>query len=88
MFYEDRDSLQVREWRQWSESRGVRFINMFPAFFGLGPKLDVIRDYFIPFDAHWNAAGNRVAAGAYSSLAGLPTCDPQGAGETRRRTKL
>ncbi len=71
----------MREWRAWTTANGARFVNLFPTFFDVGPKLDVIRDYFILFDAHWNAAGHRLVAGSYLSLSGQPICGlPTGPG--------
>ena len=60
---EDRDSIQVRIWREWASERSVLFIDLFPDFIPTGqdPK-EVIRKYFIPGDLHWNEEGHRLVA--------------------------
>jgi len=55
----DRDSLQVRYWRDWSAKRGVRFIDAFGPFFSL-PAEEAITRYYIRGDVHFNAAGSRL----------------------------
>jgi len=59
------DSLQVRHWRAWSAERGVRFIDLFPAFVGIGAPQRTIATYYIPGDCHFNAEGNRRFAEAF-----------------------
>jgi lysophospholipase L1-like esterase len=64
IYYRDRDSKQVRLWRDWSRTAGARFIDIFPTFmFGPSP-LDTIHQYFISGDVHWNEAGHSVVARA------------------------
>lgn len=60
----DRDSVQVRYWRQWAETRRAGFVDLFPAFLGAGEARDVIDRYVIPLDFHWNAAGHALVADA------------------------
>jgi hypothetical protein len=55
----DRDSLQVRHWRDWASARGVRFVDGFAPFFR-GPPEAAIARYFIPGDVHFTEAGNRL----------------------------
>lgn len=55
----DRDSLQVRHWRDWAAARGVRFIDGFAPFFRSPPETAIAR-YFIPGDVHFTEAGNRL----------------------------
>jgi hypothetical protein len=55
----DRDSLQVRHWRDWSRARGVRFVDGFAPFFR-EPADVAIGRYFIPGDVHFTEAGNRL----------------------------
>jgi lysophospholipase L1-like esterase len=55
----DRDSIMVRHWRAWSAERGVRFVNLFEPFFR-EPADQVLRQYFIAGDVHFNAAGHRL----------------------------
>ena len=55
----DRDSLQVRHWRDWAAARDVRFIDGFAPFFR-EPAEVAIGKYFIPGDVHFTEAGNRL----------------------------
>ncbi|MGQ0583110.1 MAG: hypothetical protein ACT4O6_14330 [Reyranella sp.] len=55
----DRDSLQVRHWRDWAAARGVRFVDGFAPFFR-EPAGVAIGKYFIPGDVHFTEAGNRL----------------------------
>lgn len=54
----DRDSMQVRYWKDWSARNGVRFVDAFGSFFE-GPAEEAIRQNYIPGDVHFNAAGSR-----------------------------
>ena len=53
----DRDSIQVRHWRDWAALRGVRFVDGFAPFFR-EPADITMRKYFIRGDTHFNAAGH------------------------------
>ena len=55
----DRDSLQVRHWRDWSAARGVRFVDGFAPFFE-EPADATMRRYYIKGDVHFTPAGNRL----------------------------
>ena len=55
----DRDSLQVRHWRDWSAARGVRFVDGFAPFFK-EPAQETLRRYYIEGDVHFTPAGNRL----------------------------
>ncbi len=55
----DRDSLQVRHWRDWSAARGVRFVDGFAPFFK-EPVQATLHRYYIEGDVHFTAAGNRL----------------------------
>jgi hypothetical protein len=55
----DRDSLQVRHWRDWSAARGVRFVDGFAPFF-TEPAQETLRRYYIEGDVHFTPAGNRL----------------------------
>lgn len=59
---EDRDSRQVRYWRDWCARRGVQFVDLFPAFFDGRDPREIVADYFIAGDLHFNEAGNRLVA--------------------------
>ncbi|HKY60794.1 MAG TPA: SGNH/GDSL hydrolase family protein [Gemmatimonadota bacterium] len=58
------DSPQVTFWRAWSRRRGVPFFDLFPAFITERDPEETIREYYIPHDFHWNAAGHRRVAEA------------------------
>jgi lysophospholipase L1-like esterase len=63
-FY-DRDSIQVRFWRDFSRKNGISFVDLFPDF--IDDKRysgfdEVYGKFFIPGDVHWNAAGHRLVA--------------------------
>ena len=55
----DRDSLQVRHWRDWAAARGVRFVDGFAPFFR-EPADVATAWYFIAGDVHLTEAGNRL----------------------------
>lgn len=62
IFRRDLDSRQVSFWRSWADSRGVPFLNLFPAFIDGSDPLETYASYFIPCDVHWNAAGHEYVA--------------------------
>ena len=45
-------------WREWAESNGVPFLDLFPVFAACEP----IRDWYIPGDCHWNSRGHALVA--------------------------
>lgn len=55
----DRDSIQVRHWRDWAAARDVRFIDGFAPFFS-EPAEAVLRKYYIAGDVHFTELGNRL----------------------------
>jgi lysophospholipase L1-like esterase len=55
----DRDSIQVRYWRDWSVQNDVRFVDAFQPFFGKAANETIAR-YYIKGDVHFNEAGNRL----------------------------
>lgn len=60
----DRDSVQVRFWRQWAATREVGFVDLFPLFLDAGPAAEVLSRYVIRRDFHWNEAGHALVADA------------------------
>ena len=60
----DRQSKQVEAWQTFAIRHGVDFVDLFPAFFDAGPVGQVLRDYFISQDVHWDAAGHALVAEA------------------------
>jgi len=60
----DRDSIQVRYWRDFCAAEGIGFIDLFPLFLSgeTGRPRAVYNQYFIPGDMHWNAEGHRLVA--------------------------
>lgn len=65
----DRDSIQVRHWREWSATRGVRFVDGFAPFFR-EPAEAAIGKYFIAGDIHFTALGNRLLYGEVKKAVG------------------
>ncbi|MCW5748343.1 MAG: hypothetical protein KIT36_19300 [Alphaproteobacteria bacterium] len=55
----DRDSIQVRYWRDWAAAQGVAFIDAFEPFFRES-KDQVLARYYIAGDVHWTADGHRL----------------------------
>lgn len=55
----DRDSLQVRHWRDWAAARGVRFVDGFAPFFKESAAA-TLRRYYFEGDVHFTPAGNRL----------------------------
>jgi len=66
---------QVRLWRSFAAERGLRFVNLFPAFIreSEDPRKTIAR-YFVEGDVHWNAAGHQLVA---SRIAPLLRQEPQ-----------
>ena len=62
--HDDRDSIQIRYWRQWSMAHGVNFIDAFGPFFRY-PKDQALRELYIPGDVHFSELGNRLAFEAW-----------------------
>ena len=56
---DDRDSIQVRYWRDWSARNDVRFVDAFEPFFGAFAH-ETIGRYYIKGDVHFNEAGSRL----------------------------
>jgi hypothetical protein len=57
----DRDSRQVKLWRDFCPGRCKAFINLFPAFFAVtDSRKDWYEDLYILGDDHFSAAGNRM----------------------------
>ena len=60
----DRRSLQSSIWRGWAAEEGVRFVDLFPAFFAAvdsSSAAKVTDRYFMPGDVHWNERGGAFA---------------------------
>jgi len=61
--HKDLHSRQVRFWREWAKKHSVTFFNFFPSF--ISPEADpkeVLGQYFIEGDVHWNEQGHNVMA--------------------------
>jgi len=58
----DLDSIQVSYWKEWTDARGVRFLNYFPCFVKENGDDAVLEKYFIPGDVHWNERGHQLIA--------------------------
>ena len=59
---QDLDSIQVRFWQSWANRHQITLLNFFPDFIDDRQAMDVIREYFIPGDTHWNEQGHRLIA--------------------------
>jgi len=62
IFAGDRDSVQLRFWREWARTRNVDFVDLFQPFFLGHDPMETIKQYFIPGDFHWNPAGHALIA--------------------------
>jgi hypothetical protein len=67
----DRDSIQVRHWRDWAAARDVHFIDGFAPFFG-EPAEAVLRKYYIAGDVHFTELGNRLLYEEVKRAMGAP----------------
>ena len=59
--HDDRDSIQLRFWRDWAQRNGVRFIDGFAPFFAR-PKDLALHDLYLTGDVHFSAEGHRLMA--------------------------
>ncbi len=60
---------QVGHWRASTAERGLRFVDLFPAFIREGDDpVATLARYFIAGDMHWNAAGHELVARHISPL--------------------
>jgi len=66
IFHSDLESKQVKIWSKFSKKNNINFINYFPNFISKDSskkeRIKVIKKYFIPFDIHYNIAGNKLIA--------------------------
>jgi lysophospholipase L1-like esterase len=62
ILHHDLDSRQVSIWRAFAEAHGTGFIDYFPDFIGDRNAIATVKEFFIPGDAHWSAAGHRLIA--------------------------
>ncbi len=65
IMFDQRDSLQVRVWREFCASRCKWFVDSFPSFFDEAARIgkqQVIAKYFIAGDVHHNEEGSRLIA--------------------------
>lgn len=59
----DLDSIHAQFWRRWADAHAVPLINLFPDFIESDrPPLDIVTEFFIAGDTHWNEAGHRLVA--------------------------
>ncbi|MBT8421623.1 MAG: hypothetical protein HKN56_07000 [Gammaproteobacteria bacterium] len=62
----DLESIQASYWRDWAGQHGTGFLNYFPCFV-TGDVREVLDNYYILRDSHWNAAGHRLVADEFVS---------------------
>lgn len=60
----DLESIQATYWEEWCRRHGIEFINYFPVFNEQGQRnpQNIIDQYFIPGDSHWNRQGHELIA--------------------------
>ena len=61
IYYDTIDSKQVLFWENWTSKNNVRFINHFNDFYSLKDQIgakQLIENYYIPGDVHFNEKGN------------------------------
>jgi hypothetical protein len=62
VWYEDLDSIQVKEWEQWRHENNVKVINYFPDFvkknLNSTEKYQILKKYYYPGDMHFNKNGD------------------------------
>ena len=66
ILYDQRESKQVKIWRDFCKNKCNNFFNMFDFFFDeikfMGDKNLVIKKYYINGDVHFNESGNKAVA--------------------------
>ena len=66
VWHEALDSRHVRIWKKWSHENNIKFINYFPDLVKLGisrdEKIQILKNYYIPGDGHFNRRGNKLIA--------------------------
>ena len=66
VWYEDLDSIQVKEWEKWGFANNVKVINYFPDFVRKGlsnlKKHEILKKYYFHADPHFNEEGHKVLA--------------------------
>jgi len=62
IFERDINSRQQGYWRDFCAARGIRFIDLFPAFINDRPAVEIYEKYFILNDVHWSEGGHRLVA--------------------------
>lgn len=66
IYYNDLDSIQVREWQAFCQQNQITFVNLFPEFISENPEANkkALMEYYIKNDMHWNKKGNQKVAEA------------------------
>ncbi|MEO5358081.1 MAG: SGNH/GDSL hydrolase family protein [Nitrospirae bacterium YQR-1] len=58
----DYNSAYMQQWKEFSELKNVKLINLYPYFFTGAGAEETIKKYFIKDDLHWNEVGHRFVA--------------------------
>lgn len=58
----DRESAQVKFWREWARTRQVDFVDLFPPFFTGDDAMATIGRFYLKGDFHWSPEGHRLIA--------------------------
>jgi len=76
IFYNDLDSIQVREWQKFCQDNDIDFVNLFPYFIKKGQdNRQSILDFYIPNDMQWNEKGHlKVADILQEKIESLKEC--------------
>lgn len=66
VYNKDLNSLQVKLWKEFSETNKIQFINFFPQFIDQSDNEDTILEkikiFFLPFDYHFSVYANKLIA--------------------------
>ena len=74
IYYGDFMSIHVSFWKKWCEERQVKFLDCFPYFmkgFSTEERLQVIDNYYIRYDAHFNERGHHLMADVFLDHYGI-----------------
>jgi hypothetical protein len=66
VYNKDLNSIQVKLWKEFTDSNKIQFINFFPQFINQSDDKDKILKkiniFFLPYDYHFTISGNKIIA--------------------------
>ena len=67
IYRDDKNSLQVKIWKEWAKNNNIKFINLSPLFFENGhrsenDRLKAIDKFYLQGDMHFNENGHKIIA--------------------------